>query len=80
MARHCRLSEVARRRAEAYPAKAAHLTAFEPGDAHDLPSWALLRLSPEDCRDLAAVARRVAEDNWNWSGVASRLLKPMGVE
>jgi glycosyltransferase involved in cell wall biosynthesis len=75
---HSGLAEVAARLAEAYPPELAHLTAFAPGNASDLQAKlkALLLLPTPDRRGLGRAARRVAVQQWSWSGVARRLLHP----
>jgi len=73
VARHSGLAEIADALEEAnVPAS------FESGDIDDLTEKldALLRLSPDERRELSQRARRVAEERWSWSSVADRLLEP----
>lgn len=72
VARHSGLAEVAE-------ALGSELTSFETGDAADLQAKLrrLLALSPEERAELAARARRVAEERWSWAHVADRLLEPL---
>jgi glycosyltransferase involved in cell wall biosynthesis len=73
VARHSGLAEIADALEEAnVPAS------FESGEVDDLTEKldALLRLSPDERRELSQRARRVAEERWSWAGVADRLLEP----
>lgn len=82
VAAHSGLAEVAARLSAAYPPEYAHLTSFRTGDAHDLRAKldALLRLPPEQRRNLGRTARQVVLEQWSWSGVAERLLDPLRVQ
>ena len=73
VARHSGLAEIADALEEAnVPAS------FESGEVDDLTEKldALLRLAPDERRELSQRARRVVEERWSWANVADRLLEP----
>jgi glycosyltransferase involved in cell wall biosynthesis len=78
VARHSGLEEIALGLEEVYPPDLRHLTSFETGNSLDLADklHQLLALPAERRRRLGEAARRVAEQNWSWAGVAARLLEP----
>jgi glycosyltransferase involved in cell wall biosynthesis len=71
VARHSGLAEIAE-------ALGPELTSFETGNVADLQAKlrTLLALPPEERAELAAHARRVAEERWSWAHVADLLLEP----
>ena len=71
VARHSGLAEIAE-------ALGSELTSFATGDVADLEDKLrqLLALSPSERAELAARARRVAEERWSWAHVADLLLEP----
>jgi glycosyltransferase involved in cell wall biosynthesis len=78
VARHSGLAEIADGVEAEYPPDYRGLASFESGNASDLDHKlsALLALSPETRRDLAAAARRAVVERWSWETVAARLLQP----
>jgi glycosyltransferase involved in cell wall biosynthesis len=76
VARHSGLAEIAEGLERAYPEGMRDLASFATGDAADLAAKLrrLLRLPPEQHRELAAAARRAAVERWSWGSVAQRLL------
>jgi glycosyltransferase involved in cell wall biosynthesis len=76
VARHSGLAEIAAGLEAEYPARLAHLAAFESGRVDDLRRklGELLALSPGDRDELRAAARRAVEARWSWASVAQRLL------
>ena len=71
VARHSGLAEIAE-------ALGHELTSFTTGDVADLRDKLrrLLALPAEERAELAARARRVAEERWSWAHVADLLLEP----
>jgi glycosyltransferase involved in cell wall biosynthesis len=80
VARHSGLAEIAEGLEAEYPLEHRHLASFANGDAADLAAKLneLLTLSPEARAELAAAARRTAVERWSWTGIAARLLEPIG--
>jgi glycosyltransferase involved in cell wall biosynthesis len=71
VARHSGLAEIAE-------ALGPERTSFETGNVADLQAKlrALLALPAQERAELAAQARRVAEERWSWAHVADLLLEP----
>ena len=78
VARHSGLAEVAAELERAYPERHRGLAAFTNGDSIELAEKLhdLLALPPSERAALGAAARRVAEEQWSWAGVSTRLLAP----
>jgi glycosyltransferase involved in cell wall biosynthesis len=78
VARHSGLEEIALGLEAAYPPELRHLASFETGNSLDLADklHELLALPTERRQALGEAARRIAEANWSWAGVADRLLEP----
>ena len=79
VARHSGLEEIAQGLEEAYPADLRGLASFETGNSLDLADklHELLALPAARREELAAAARKVADERWSWAGVAERLLEPL---
>jgi glycosyltransferase involved in cell wall biosynthesis len=71
VARHSGLAEIAE-------ALGSELTSFDTDDVADLQAKLrrLVALPDKERAELAARARRVAEERWSWAHVADRLLEP----
>jgi glycosyltransferase involved in cell wall biosynthesis len=79
VARHTGLAEIAAGLEASYPARLAHLAAFENGDVTELRAKLaqLLALGPIDREAIREAARRTVVERWSWAGVAARLLAPV---
>ncbi len=80
VARHSGLAEIAAGLEAAYPPALRHLAAFATGDVEDLRAKLaeLLALVPADREAIRAAARGAVVERWSWTGVARRLLEPLG--